>query len=289
VRSLAPGGTIIITECERHWPTTHLGDRYVFQFGALGGATPKEYFEGSERVADYLARYGSHRSRWEPPPPDGESPEAEWGFEPALREEIEQFARAHGYRVLRLIFAEPEHPSPLVADLHRQWYRERGLMAANRLLIESFVVLEPYWALRTGAVPFWMKFNKHPSAEFVREYLARVEPFDHIHLTLFAHGVDSVGLEPIEGWRAILRQARKSGSFLGVDETAFPANFSTFARYYLELRRIPARYPIPGPLGLDQLKDFLDVAGRSYPVTAIQDGICSGGGLAPMPVIPVAP
>lgn len=63
-RGLAPGGTIILSECTLRWPTIGMGERYVFQHGALGGASPEEFHEGSERVAEYLQRYGSHRRSW---------------------------------------------------------------------------------------------------------------------------------------------------------------------------------------------------------------------------------
>ena len=39
---LKPEGLIIVMECGLPWPTTRRGERYVFQFGALGGATPEE-------------------------------------------------------------------------------------------------------------------------------------------------------------------------------------------------------------------------------------------------------
>lgn len=260
-RSLEPGGTVILFECERGWPVTRLAERWVYQFGALGGATLADYFEGSERIEAYLARYGSHRRRWDPPSPDGESPEAEWGFEPTLREDVAALARERGWRVVRVRAAEPERLSPLNADLYRRWYRERGLVS-NRLVAESFIVLEPYWALRTGSVPFWMKFNKEPSLDWIRQYLSEAEPFDHVHLTLFAHGINSVGLPPIEMWRAVLGYGRESGSFLGVDEEAYPAHFGVFAKYHLALRRIPARYSLPEPLTLGQFaRDFRETGG----------------------------
>jgi hypothetical protein len=66
-RSLVPGGTLILSECTLQWPTVGMGERYVFQHGALGGATPEEFHEGSERVAEYLQRYGSHRRSWPSP------------------------------------------------------------------------------------------------------------------------------------------------------------------------------------------------------------------------------
>jgi hypothetical protein len=242
-----------------------VGERYVFQHGAPGGATEAEFIHGSARVEDYLARYGSHRRRWDPPQPDGERPEAEWGFEPALREDVERFARERGYRVRRLVFEEPEDTSPLVADLYRWWYRQRRLLA-NRLLIESFILMEPYWALRTGSVPFWTEFNMEPSLERVEDYLNRAEPYEEIHAMLFSHGVESVGLPSIERWRAVTRRARKRGSLIGVDEEEFPRDYATFVRYHTDLKKIPARYPMPGPLALGQLDAFLQRAGDRHPV-----------------------
>jgi len=265
-RSLEPGGTLVLVECGLTWPTVKVGERYVFQHGALGGATKEEFFSGSARVADYLARYGSHRRAWDAPEPDGESPEAEWGFEPALREDVLRFAGAHGYRVKRLVFAEPEQLSPLVADFYRAWYRERG-MVANRLLVESFALQEPYWALRTGSVPFWTVFNKEPSARALEEYLQHRAPFDEVNLTLFSHGVDSVGLVPIDRWARLLGYARKEGRFIGVDTDAFPRDFAVYARFYTELkRRVRARYPLPGPLPLARLERFLEERGAQYGV-----------------------
>src|SRR5439155_20677922 len=114
---------------------------------------PPEIFGGSGRVEDYLARHGSHRRRWEPPEPDAERPEAEWGFAPELREDVERFAARHGYVVRRLVFEQPEELRAVVARLYRRWNAARGV-AATRLLVESFIVMEPFWAIRTGSTPF---------------------------------------------------------------------------------------------------------------------------------------
>jgi short-subunit dehydrogenase len=265
IRCLEPNGTIIIVECERHWPTTRVDDRYHFQFGALGGPTTDEYFHGGERVEAYLARYRSHRRAWQPPAPDEHKPEAEWGFEPALRGEVVELARARGYRVVVLRFEQPEDLSPPVADFYRGWYRERGL-PSNRLLVESFILMEPYETLRLGAVPYWMEFNMEPSLRRIRRYLAETKPFDHIHLMLFAHGVNGVGLPSIQDWRTVLEHAREGGAFVGVDEKAYPAHFAAFGRYHMELRKVPARRPLPDPLTLDPFEHFLKTAGTRYRV-----------------------
>jgi hypothetical protein len=141
--TLAPGGIIFLVECTLSWPTTRVGERHVFQQGALGGATVSEAHQGSERVADYLRRYGSHRRRWDPPPPDADRPEAEWGFEPALGEDVERFAADRGYRVRRIVFDQPEDLSPLVADLYRDWYRRRGL--PTRACLARRSSFQPEW------------------------------------------------------------------------------------------------------------------------------------------------
>ena len=265
-QSLEPGGTIFIIECGLKWPTTKLAERHIFQFGALGGATADEYHHGGQRVEDYLARYRSHRRQWQAPAPDQLRPEAEWGFEPRLREDIEQFATRHGFRIGRVLFDQPEQPSSLVADFYRWWNRRRSITDA-RLLVESFIVMEPFWTVRTGSVPFWMVFNKLPSAETLESYLDATDPFDEIYMMLFSHGVESIGLTPLERWRRILQRARKNSSFVGVDERAYPRDFAVFVRYYFDLqRKIRPRYPIPAPVTLSQFDKFISAHGHRHAV-----------------------
>ena len=264
--TLPPGATIFLIECGRTWPTTLVEERHVFQHGAVGGATAEEFMHGGERVADLLRRYRSHRRLWDMPPPDGERPEAEWGFAAELRGDVERLARQRGYRIRRVVFEEPDHLSPLVADLYRWWYARRRL-PANRLLVESFIVMEPWWALRTASVPFWMTFNVEQDANWVERYLDVAAPYDDIHMMLFSHGVDSIGLASIDRGRSILDRARRRGGFVGVDERAYPRDFAVFVRYYTDLKRkIRARYPLPGPLTLGELDAFLEGAGDRYPV-----------------------
>ena len=263
---LEPGGTILLVECRLTWPTTRLGDRHTFQFGALGGLEPEEYRRDDPRIAAFLRRQGSDRRRWDAPPTDGESPEAEWGFDAHLRDDVIAFAERRGLRVRRVVFDRPEDLSPLVADLYRRLYADRGL-ASNRLMVESFVLLEPRWALRTGSVPFWTAFAVDPSARNLERYLDRVEPFDEIHATLFSHGVESVGVAPPDRWRPILDRAKRRRGFLGVDEAAFPRDFAAMVNFHRSIpRTIAARYPIPGPITLGRLDAFLAESGDRHRV-----------------------
>jgi hypothetical protein len=253
---LAPGGVVLVAECGQRWPATRIGERHLFQFGAIGGLPPDEYRTGSPRVAAYLRRYGVPAERWQPPPADTEGPEAEWGFEPALREDIAAFAERHGFRVRRLTFDEPEDLSPAVADLYRGWYRERGL-PADRLFVDSFMLLDPWWTLRTGSVPYWTAFPVRPSLDGLHRYLDRSDPYDHIRLALFCHGVDSAGLATAAQWRELLDRARVGGTFAGVSPGRYPSDLSTFFGYQAALRAVPDRHPLPAPLTLDRVESFL--------------------------------
>jgi len=235
---LAPGASIFLIDCSRRWPTTLAQERHIFQVGAMGGLEPEEILR-----------------RWPKPAPDGDHPEAEWGFAPALAEDVARVAAERGLRVRRLAFVEPEQLSPLVAELYRWWYRRRGV-ESRRLLVESFILLEPYWALRTGSVPFWTKFAVEPDAAALERYLQGADPYDEIRVMLFSHGVDSAGLAPIERWQAIIDSAG-GGGFVGVDTGRFPRDFATFVRYHRDLKRLSPRLPLAPPLALGELDTFL--------------------------------
>ncbi|MDZ5447140.1 hypothetical protein U2F26_31240 [Micromonospora sp. 4G57] len=267
--TLDPGGVVLLAECTRRWPTTRVGERHVFQFGAVGGLQPSQYREGDPRIAAYLRRYGVKRTRWEAPTPDSESPEAEWGFEPALRDDATAFARRHGYQVRRLIFDDPEDLSPLIADLYRWWYRQRGL-PTNRLLVESFILADPWWALRTGCVPYWSIFPVQSSADALERYLDQSDTYDYLHLMLFCHGVESVGLASVDQWRRVLQRARVAGSFAGTEPRRYPSDLATFFRYQSALRAIPDRHPIPEPLQLREFEGFFAQRGHRYPAVRME-------------------
>jgi hypothetical protein len=78
---------------------------------------------------------------------------------------------------------------------------------------------------------------KLPSAAALEDYLVARDPFDEIYVMLFSHGVESIGLTPIEHWRRILQRARSRSSFIGVDEAAYPRDFAVFVRYYFDLQQ----------------------------------------------------
>lgn len=252
---LAADGVVVTAECDLSWPVTRVGARHFFQFGALGGATAAEYHSGGPRVADLLRRYGAKRRVWRPPEPDEEAPEAEWGFEPGLLDDLHAAAVRHRFSLRRMRFDHPEELSPVVADQYRAWYAERGV-PDGRLLVECFLLLEPWWALRTGSVPFWMAFNTEGSHRALREYLD-TRSFDEIRLMLFSHGTESIGLAGIDDWRELVDRARRRGELLGVDPRAFPRDFAGLARAHRELSRVRPCYELPRPRELSEVEPLL--------------------------------
>ncbi len=116
------------------------------------------------------------------------------------------------------------------------WHSVWGLVPRRgtpdgRLNVESFGLSEPYWTMRLGLVPFWKVSNMEPSADRLQRFLEARPRFEEIALTLFAHGIDSVGLPPFARWQALISSARRSGRLICVNARAYPAHFSVSARY----------------------------------------------------------
>jgi hypothetical protein len=257
-QNLSPGGTIFVMDCRLDWGVTQVGDRHYFQHGALGGATEEEFHHGSERVERYLEAHDSPWKRWEGPEPEMRKPEAEWGFEPHLMGDLEDLASERRYQIRRIVTSGPAEMSPFVADLYRWWY-ERRRIPAERLVVSSFVLMEPWWTLRTGSIPFWMVFNMEESKQHLERYLDQAGPFADISLMLFSNGVpDAVGVASGDDWREVLQRAERHGEPAGVDLDAYPGDFAAFARYHHAIKALPARYPMPPPLTLDQLDEFIE-------------------------------
>lgn len=265
-KNLAPGGTIIQVECTRNWRVRPVGERAYFQFGCLGGLSEEEYHEPGDRVARYLEQERAPVRTWEPPTMSERRPEAEWGWDPELGKDIARFAERFGHPVRRLVSREPQDHSPFVADLYRWWYEQMG-RPTNRLLAESYVQWDPMWMLRTGSVPFWLRFNMEPDFDALQSYLESVEPFDYIHLNLFSQGIVSPGVVPADRWEELLRRhALLRGELVGVDRDAYPMDLGSTTRYREAFREIPSRHPVPDRLEVSDVDRFLIEAPPRYEI-----------------------
>jgi hypothetical protein len=254
-RCLAPGGTLVLVDCTLTWPVTAVGERHFFQFGAPGGISAREFREGGASVTRFLSEQGSGRARWSPPPADKEEREAEWGFAPPLREETAAFAAGRGLAFRQLRFGEPEDPSPLIADLFRDWYSRIGRPAGD-LLVSSFLLMDPVLTMRIGSVPYWSLFGGQPSLDRLAGYLARTMPYDDIRLAIFPHGTVSANLPGIGQWRSLLRRATNRGEFVALDPGLYPRHFRSLTGFHRELSHLPAATDAPR-LNLDDALSYL--------------------------------
>jgi hypothetical protein len=265
---VAPGGTVVLVDCGLRWPTTTVGERHLFQFGAAGGVTTQEFMEGGPRVAEFLHRQGSGRDRWRPPPADGDSPEAEWGFAAPLAHDIGEVAAQLGLAVDRLRLQQPEDASPLVAELLRDWYARHGL-PASRLLVSSFAVMDPVLAMRTAQVPYWALFGTWPSLNRLIGYLSGTAPYDDIRMTIFPHGTESIGLPGIADWKAVLARARGRSELVAIDPARYPRHFRAIAGFHHELSRLP-RTQAP-QLDWEHARQYLVARAADYKATFGED------------------
>jgi hypothetical protein len=267
---LAPGGAVVLVDCGLRWPTVTVGDRHVFQFGALGGAAEREFREGGPRVAEFLRRQGSGRDRWRPPAPDGDSPEAEWGFAGPLAADVAAAAAEQGLTVERLRLGQPEDASPLIAELLRDWHAGHG-RPDGRLLVSSFLLMDPVLTMRTGHVPYWALFGVQPSRDRLASYLSHAAPYDQIRLTVFPHGEESIGLASIGEWQDVLARARQGGQLLAVEPRRYPRHFRALSGFHRELSRLPRR-ALP-PLGWDAARHYLVTHAAEHNVTFGEDRV----------------
>ncbi len=265
-RALVPGGTLFISDCSFKWPAAQMSRDHYFQTGGLGDVDGGEYAEGSRRIEKFLKDQNAERKKWDIPRPLRDVPEAEWGYDPELTKDIRKFARKNGFRVKRIRFDNPRDLSPLAADLSRYWYKNNGI-TDKRLLVECFAMIEPYWAARTGSVPFWMAFNTSRSLEAVESYMNSAGRYDDIYLMLMSNAVEGVGCIPIRRWKSLLKRAKKSGAFIGVDEKKFPHDLGSFIKYHEDLqKKIKPRHFMPRPMPLEEFFGFMNKNGKRYRV-----------------------
>lgn len=266
IRHLPAGATLYVDDCTRSWPVTRIGERAVFQFGALGGLTAEQYRQSGAAVRAYFQRYNPSRTSWDPPPADELAPEAEWGFEPALLQDLRRLAAAQGWRLVHLRFDDPEALSLLTAAIYRAWYATLGCRP-TRLLAETFILLDPYRCLRLRAVPLWLLFAVKRSARLFAGFVESHAAFAEIDLTLFSHGTSGAGLATLDDWRRPLARATKQGCLLGVDESRYPRDFATFTRFHQALAALGLPYELPPPLSPALFETLARRHGPAFGVT----------------------
>lgn len=237
---LAPGAPIVVLADQSRWPVTTIAERHVFQVGAQGGLRPDEY-DRHGLVADTQAA------------------EAEWGFDPELLADVRRFAAEHGHPIQLISYPDPHALSAPIATLYHGWLTRAGTRA-DRLLVESFLLIDPVRTLRAGLVPLWTIFPVQSALTVAADHLAATPGFRQAHVGLFPHGVRSAGLAEPEQWRRRLGAHVRTVDLLGINPRRYPADFAALMRYGHALRHLeptPGRRPRPGSLTLAEALEAL--------------------------------
>ncbi|MGI8419191.1 MAG: hypothetical protein ACR2LN_00950 [Candidatus Levyibacteriota bacterium] len=260
--NLQPNGEIIIIDCTSQWPVTKINDRHYFQVGGFGGITIDEYLHGGPRVKEFLKKYNSRRDSFHVPKMTGEYIEAEWGFEQKLLTDLTALAKRKKYSVKKISFKDPEDPTIPITEFYTWWYKKLG-RPTNKLLLESFLLLDPYWAIRTGCIPFWSVFTGTPSYEAIKGFL-KTQSYEYIYMTLFSNIVEAIGVPKRAEWEGLLTRAKKNHALIGVDMKKFPFDLTTPYVFFSEIQeKIPFFYSLPKPLPFASFENWMEK--KSYP------------------------
>jgi hypothetical protein len=231
---LAPGAPVLLVEDGSRWPVVRVGERHVFQAGAQGGWEPEDYLQ-----------------RPHTPQPDDEAAEAEWGADPGLGDSLARWCADHGHPLVRLRYTGPQAPAHAVASVLRRWYADRG-ERADRLVVPSFILGDPWRTLNAAAVPFWTFFSVQPALRALEAHLAASPPYRSVDLLLFQHGVHSAGIAYPEEWERTVARYGATPRLVGLDSSRFPHDIASLGRYGPALRDLPrARVPW-SPLDVDR-------------------------------------
>jgi hypothetical protein len=94
------------------------------------------------------------------------------GFYPTLLADVHRFAAAAGHPVHVLCYPDPHALSGPIADLQRAWLTDAGIVA-DRLLVGSFLLIDPTRAREAGLVPLWTMCPVESAVRTTVAYLTR--------------------------------------------------------------------------------------------------------------------
>ncbi len=240
---LGAGAPVVLIEDSSTWPVTRVGERHVFQAGAQGGLEPPAY-----------------QARPHTPAADDEAAEAEWGADPAFGAAVQAWCAAKGHPLVHVRYGGPQAPAAGVADTLRGWYRRRG-EDADRLLVPSFVLADPWRTVSTATVPYWTFFSVQPALHAFDAYLSRAQPYRNVGVMLFEHGVDSAGIARPQEWLAAARRHGARAHLVGVDPRRFPHDIGALGRYGGDLAKLPGARRPWSPLPVQDAVAGLSAAG----------------------------
>lgn len=251
---LQPDAPVIVVDDTSTWPVVRISDQYVFQPGAQGGLDPEAYVR-----------------RTRTPTPDDTAREAEWGAEPGLTDALAAWCAEHDHPLVIISYHGPQAPSGAVAQIFRDWYRQRG-EDDRRLIVPSFILADPWLTITKAAVPYWTFFSVQPALTGLDRFLEHTDPFDQAYVLPFQHGADSPGIATPNDWSTVLRRHGITPHFVGLRQRQFPHDIGFMGRYDDRLAELSPARQLWSPLSVAQLLRGLRDAGLMAPDSASPDG-----------------
>ncbi len=239
--NVKPGGAVVSVKCTYPWlmyPVGTESGQLFYQVGGLGDVAPEEYLNDSERLRKYRRQEGGNpNSPWglqdiEPI----ESPESEWGSVGSLNDELEDFCRKDGFRLVEIDFPHPEGFSVLAFKA----YKEALKLAQSEMdtvFFDCFTHINPRLNLITHTPSVWLPFICGDSFRFARRMANRISKDCRIWLSLHPSFCDPVDLTPIADWDNLFK-GFKSYELLGVERDKYPADLSTYIDFAKSTERI---------------------------------------------------
>lgn len=228
LKSLAPQGRLLLSDCRYRWPQYALARRSFLQIGGLGGISPQEYLE-----------------RWSLGLALEERRESEWGCPEGFASSVREFAARKGLELLELGFAHPQDYSLLA---YRAYLECEGARK-DEVFLDSFNHQNPRTNLWTGIPGLWLPFNTEDSLAFAQAFLEGKE-FKRIHFTLLPSFAGSPDTPPLDRWLQALSNHGKV-ELLGVSPRLFPADPLAPFRLGTQMEELKRKYRLPRPLELD--------------------------------------
>jgi len=225
--TLAPGGKLILIDCEYAWPQIPLGERVFLQVGGLGGVPPEAYLADRSVDSPVLRR------------------ESEWGCPTPFAEAARTLGNECGFPLREIRFA---HPSDYSALVYRAYLRCDDVRP-DMLLIDTFNHQNPRTNLETGVPALWLPFNTLDTLDVVERTLsgAKLERILLAPLPSFAEADDTVPLKTLE--ETLLPYGPVE--LIGVRADRFPADPLGPFRLARDLRELRRTLALPVPLRLE--------------------------------------
>ena len=247
-------GTVVSIECSYPWlqyPVESGSGKLWYQVGGLGDVSPEEYLNDSDRLREYRKREGGNPDAgWgisdiEPV----EAPESEWGSVEYLADEVKDFCRAEGYRLIEISYPHPEQFSLLAFKAYKTATDLLGERMKS-VCFDCFTHIDPRFNLITHTPSIWLPFICRDSYRFAEKTAEELPKDCRVLQSLHPSFCDPFDITPLGAWFNLF-SGYQSYKLLGVDSRRYPADLTTYLDFARDTKRAAEEMKQPFALAID--------------------------------------